>query len=391
VGARVKVLSPTEQWRLCTIVASDRGQIKVHYLGFSKTHDVWLPKESPRIDEWVPKEIRSVNTRNIGSYFVGQQVKGTRDEDGPGYIIQITPGAAGAKNGPGVIKTEHGGEHRRRHGRYAAHSAIAEVELDTLALAKVREVVKAAEEKGREELKVLLVQAEEKAKDSFEVKMVRAREDAAMLMKQAEEAARGEQAREMVRAEEKARKEMQERVTALRRAAEDRVRGEVRARQVAVMVAAAAAGAAVAVAEAAMDSLALEWDEVGGFALNAAARAYCVARWKQEVHGLREGEEESKGGKLVKVDFEEIKRATENFSDRHLLGKGGCCRVFKAAIYGHVCAVKVFNELKGQEAWVCAACLMRFATSRPFLRLMHCNLQYRIHTCNLHPHPFEHK
>ncbi len=53
-----------------------------------------------------------------------------------------------------------------------------------------------------------------------------------------------------------------------------------------------------------------------------------------------------------RVDYAVLHKATDGFNERtHLLGCGGSCKVYRAEVYGHVVAIKVFNEEEGQEDW----------------------------------------
>jgi hypothetical protein len=167
--------------------------------------------------------------------------------------------------------------------------------------------------------------------------MTKAREDAAILLKRTEENARHELEKEKKEAEEKARQEVQEEVGAMWQVVEEEAAGDTEVRRAAETAAAKQT----------------EWDEDGGFALNAAARAHCVSRWEQEASETsnEQDEHELQGGALIRVDYKVLREATNDFSQRHLLGTGGCCKVYKATVYGYECAVKVFNEAAGQEAW----------------------------------------
>jgi hypothetical protein len=209
------------------------------------------------------------------------------------------------------------------------------VELDELALKKVQKAVEQAEEKARGDLATLLKQAEERAMVCFEQKMTKARE----LLKRTEENARHELEKQKKEAEEKARQEVREQVGAVRQAVEEEAAGDTEVRRAAEAEEAAAKQT--------------EWDEDGGFALNAAARVHCVSRWRQEAGETSDEQEENElqGGALIRVDYKVLRWATNDFSQQHLIGKGGCCKVYKATVYGHECAVKVFNEAAGQEAW----------------------------------------
>jgi hypothetical protein len=194
--------------------------------------------------------------------------------------------------------------------------------LDELATEKVEEAVRQAEEKTREDVANAVKQAVERSKQTFDEKVRTAKQ----AFDEKVRTAKMEMAEEAKAAEEKAKKEAQEWVDSVRHAtgaiAKDESRARARERQA-------------------------KWDEVGGFAINDAAREYCVDRWQQD--NAKEGEQEEK---LIKVDYAAIKQATNNFNeDTHLIGHGGCCRVFKAQVYGHPCAIKVFNETEGQEAW----------------------------------------
>jgi hypothetical protein len=50
VGTKIKILSLTKTWRVCTIVKSDSTRIKIHYEGYEDIHDEWLATDSDRIE-----------------------------------------------------------------------------------------------------------------------------------------------------------------------------------------------------------------------------------------------------------------------------------------------------------------------------------------------------
>jgi hypothetical protein len=219
---------------------------------------------------------------------------------------------------------------------------VVQYELDDIARETIEEIVKQAEEKSRSNTAKALEQAETRMRNVYEEQVAIAtqelEEKVAKAKKELEEGT--QQAATVIK------REARELITHVRRSAEESAGREAlkRIRQRRAL-----------------------WDDVGGFALNDAAREYCAARWREEivesgtadsVVGRKVGDvaggkaDGVAGGKLIKVDYAVIRRATNNFSEAtHLIGKGGCCQVFKAQVYGHECAIKVFNETEGQEAW----------------------------------------
>ena len=57
----------------------------------------------------------------------------------------------------------------------------------------------------------------------------------------------------------------------------------------------------------------------------------------------------SNAASTVRVDFQALHDATGGFRDAYLLGRGGCCHVFKGDVYDYPTAIKAFNETAG--AW----------------------------------------
>ena len=45
-GATISVLSRTGNWRECSVVASDATRVRIHYNGYSSTHDEWISRDS---------------------------------------------------------------------------------------------------------------------------------------------------------------------------------------------------------------------------------------------------------------------------------------------------------------------------------------------------------
>jgi hypothetical protein len=209
---------------------------------------------------------------------------------------------------------------------------------------KVQQAVQHAEEQAKQEAKTSLTELTAEAEKRFDEKM-----------KAAETKARKELEQEVKEAEVTAWSAVEEKVDTARRVAEKDARLEARARRrvagAAAKIAAKAACVAMEMAEAASFYVAPEWDPDAGFAVNAAAREYCVARWKSSQMAMGEGE--GAGGNsgnerypsLIRVDYALLRQATNDFNvATHLLGKGGCCKVFKASVYGQECAVKVSSE-----------------------------------------------
>jgi hypothetical protein len=151
---------------------------------------------------------------------------------------------------------------------------------------------------------------------------------------------------------------IEEEVRLARTSAEERVQ-DAKEQKLAANSARTAAVAAATAQQAAAEahSIAAEMERVvvcqldsyEGFALNDSARAYCVARWTQDVDEDTSDETARSIFSTIKVDFSLLKEATNNFHETHILGQGGCSKVFKGAIYGYTTAIKVFNE--NDAAW----------------------------------------
>eukprot|EP00935_MAST-01C_sp_MAST-1C-sp1_P002058 g2058.t1 len=52
-GSAVRVLSPSKNWRMCTVVDTDDSRVKVHYDGYDEMYDEWLSKDD---DERIGRE-----------------------------------------------------------------------------------------------------------------------------------------------------------------------------------------------------------------------------------------------------------------------------------------------------------------------------------------------
>jgi hypothetical protein len=79
-----------------------------------------------------------------------------------------------------------------------------------------------------------------------------------------------------------------------------------------------------------------------------------ILRLQDELEYTRTKAEEQAGKDVnpgtVRFGYAVLQKATDNFNEAHnLLGRGGCCRVFKGSVSGQIAAIKVFNETGG--AW----------------------------------------
>jgi hypothetical protein len=100
--------------------------------------------------------------------------------------------------------------------------------------------------------------------------------------------------------------------------------GQAKARAAAAASTAQAAAAyANSIAEETAIEVTCEFDAESGFALNAPARAYCAARWRQELRRMSDSSGDAGNDPLVRVDFSVLKEATNAFDERrHLLAVG---------------------------------------------------------------------
>jgi serine/threonine protein kinase len=80
-----------------------------------------------------------------------------------------------------------------------------------------------------------------------------------------------------------------------------------------------------------------EFDPVGQFPVNDAARALYAQQWLSQ--GKSSGKEP-----LHAVDYADIAKATDNFDQSFVIGGGASCTVYKVFIFGVSCAVKVLEE-----------------------------------------------
>jgi hypothetical protein len=159
------------------------------------------------------------------------------------------------------------------------------------------------------------------------------------------------------KAQEKARLWVEEETRAARELAEGRVIVAKAERQAlrqtkmdavaAALTARQAAAWAHSLASETKRAITCEFDPHEGFALNAAAQAYCVARWMRDNDDSTEASLTPKSA--IRVDFQLLSKATDGLAEKHLLGRGGSCRVFKGDVYGYSAAFKVFDEKQG--AW----------------------------------------
>ena len=79
---------------------------------------------------------------------------------------------------------------------------------------------------------------------------------------------------------------------------------------------------------------------------------------------------------MTKVDYEELRRATHNFDPAFRIGEGGSCTVFKAPVYGVVCAVKVLSS--DADRWS----TKQFATELELLARVHHEHLCRFFACS---------
>jgi serine/threonine protein kinase len=189
--------------------------------------------------------------------------------------------------------------------------------------------------------------------DDVEQKVAEARAKAMLAVEQKVQQAEAEARRQaMAEADEEVRiTRIHAEVTA-KQAKARRIAARLAKKQAAAAAANATTAAAYAtsLAEVAAEEIVCEFDLASGFALNGPARAACVQRWKQDVGGSGDVLLQDGARPEVRVDFDVLSKATNNFDeDAFLLGRGGCCRVFKGEVYGYPAAIKVFEEASG--AW----------------------------------------
>jgi hypothetical protein len=173
--------------------------------------------------------------------------------------------------------------------------------------------------------------------------MKRATEKVRTQMHHAEEQARQEVAEKVKRAEMKARAEADRWLKETRDASEKRVFDLAKKT--------ASSNAVEEIRRIAIERLDTEaeenvqFDEDSGFPVNEAARKYCVRAWTGEADLKAEADLKGIGylGTFC-VDYAVLQQVTDGFAEEHLLGRGGSCRVFKGRVYGHLVAIKVFNE-----------------------------------------------
>lgn len=60
-GAPISVLSPTQNWRECTVTESDKARVKIHYNGYHPEHDEWIAKSSDRLR--LPAGVTALKTK----------------------------------------------------------------------------------------------------------------------------------------------------------------------------------------------------------------------------------------------------------------------------------------------------------------------------------------
>ena len=60
-GAPISVLSPSQNWRECTVIESDKARVKIHYNGYHPEHDEWIAKSSDRLR--LPAGVTALKTK----------------------------------------------------------------------------------------------------------------------------------------------------------------------------------------------------------------------------------------------------------------------------------------------------------------------------------------
>jgi hypothetical protein len=91
------------------------------------------------------------------------------------------------------------------------------------------------------------------------------------------------------------------------------------------------------------------FDTKSGLPLNDAACDYCAAMWGDDSAPLPALPlHDARYGNLV--SYAELRVATGKFGDRHLIGDGGSCKVYRAEVYGVAVAVKVMTENTSRTA-----------------------------------------
>jgi hypothetical protein len=122
-----------------------------------------------------------------------------------------------------------------------------------------------------------------------------------------------------------------------------------------------------------------EFDPDEGFPTNDSARALCAKQWTAHRDLNTSFAGDGAAQHTTEVQYADLQAATSSFSDSHKIGDGGSCVVYKAKLYGVLCAVcdqaaVARRERMGEEA---VRCRDQCADSRqapeylPALRVLH--------------------
>jgi hypothetical protein len=92
-----------------------------------------------------------------------------------------------------------------------------------------------------------------------------------------------------------------------------------------------------------------QFDPDEGFPINDSARALCATQWKAHRDFNSSFAGDAAEQHTTKVQYADLQAATRNFGDSHKIGDGGSCIVYKAELYGVLCAIKLLSQ--DASAW----------------------------------------